>query len=496
MPFVQDFNPGDRVQVTEGYVGSVLAEAVGIDFTHYYVLLDNNQGEGWWSENEMTHVALQATAAHTAEVHERLAVEDYPEIGDLLNERPDWVETMDEDDYLSTLAHRTAIYLPLDRNPAPSGLRAEGYTKGMEDAVGAGLMTPDHPEDPSYMGAYRLGWAMGVLRRSQTGAPAPLTDDLEADDPVLPEMQVDLDMDSHTVTGGMHEANFVHDMLDRLPGAGNYEPGSEWSHDWCRFRRNSQCFFPKELDRQASQIAGYAVWVPERRGHCSRGKWAEQEACPLSEPGPNVPGGFTDATVPWGQGGQRVGHVEGEEPGEQEKTAAWVDVQAKGHSIFVSGGVRVLAVNMQSDGVHPDTFYGQVRGDNEVYTTGLDFVPGTFQVASWVCDCKWAQYAWGRTRQWVKYEGRICSHALALIYAMQSQGMSGMPAEEDAIAPEWVGERAASLHQKVGASLLRGKINGGQVVNLELHTDGTVTYNGQPFDGAILYPTYDPVLGL
>lgn len=79
------------------------------------------------------------------------------------------------------------------------------------------------------------------------------------------------------------------------------------SYDWCRFRRDSVCYFPAELDEQASQEAGYAVWVPFNRGECPRQKWDEQKACPVGEPGPNshdVPS-YLDATVPWSYGGQR-----------------------------------------------------------------------------------------------------------------------------------------------------------------------------------------------
>lgn len=32
------------------------------------------------------------------------------------------------------------------------------------------------------------------------------------------------------------------------------------------------------------------------------------------------------------------------------------------------------------------------------------------------CECPWDQYAWQRTRQWKKYEGRPCSHVLALYW--------------------------------------------------------------------------------
>lgn len=83
--------------------------------------------------------------------------------------------------------------------------------------------------------------------------------------------------------------------------------GHNWSYDWCRFRRDSRCLYPEELDQAATELAGYAVWVPKDRGYCPRIKWEQQEGCPVGEPGPHVPGGYTDATIPWDEGGQRGG---------------------------------------------------------------------------------------------------------------------------------------------------------------------------------------------
>jgi hypothetical protein len=87
------------------------------------------------------------------------------------------------------------------------------------------------------------------------------------------------------------------------------EEGRNWSYDWCRFRRDSHCYYPKTLNNRATAEAGYAVWNPYDQGMCPRAKWKDQMRCPApSEPGPNVPGGFTDATVAWADGGQRDGY--------------------------------------------------------------------------------------------------------------------------------------------------------------------------------------------
>lgn len=91
-------------------------------------------------------------------------------------------------------------------------------------------------------------------------------------------------------------------------GVFNQETGEMASYDWCRFRRDRRCYYPRLLHEEATALAGYPVWVPEDRGFCPRESWDDQKACPApSEPGPNAkdPRNLTDATFPWEEGGQR-----------------------------------------------------------------------------------------------------------------------------------------------------------------------------------------------
>lgn len=300
----------------------------------------------------------------------------------------------------------------------------------------------------------------------------------------------------------------------------------------CRFRRESHCWLPKELNREATDLAGYAVWVPHDRGHCRRQSWEAQQACPVpSQPGPNVPGGFTDATVPWSEGGQRDGYVdprqriaakveiEDSDGFTFHYTAAWVDVQRKGKRIYDDGHVRVLSVIMQPDGIRPEVFVTQVQGDNSVYQVEMDFVPGTFKVGAWSCTCPWNSYNWGR-RVRPDWEGRACSHMMASLYAMQSQGMSGMPDIEDEVAPDWVPTTAhrkmsvvanvllrnqqamkgvqARLEEMGTRTAARGRLRGqvdGRVVDLDFDS-GKTYYQGQEYTGEVQYPDYHPTRGL
>ena len=77
--------------------------------------------------------------------------------------------------------------------------------------------------------------------------------------------------------------------------------------DACRFRRESHCWFPKELDEDGTRMAGYAVWTPHDRGSCPRGSHALQKECEVYEPGPDSgeQSYGPDGTRSWADGGQR-----------------------------------------------------------------------------------------------------------------------------------------------------------------------------------------------
>lgn len=100
----------------------------------------------------------------------------------------------------------------------------------------------------------------------------------------------------------------VDTVAEHVPDAIKPQAGHNWSYDCCRFRSNSRCMYPEELNAEASQEAGYAVWVPTDRGYCPRVDWKDQQACPVYEPGPKSgdPHARPDATIAWEDGGQRV----------------------------------------------------------------------------------------------------------------------------------------------------------------------------------------------
>lgn len=103
------------------------------------------------------------------------------------------------------------------------------------------------------------------------------------------------------------------------------------------------------------------------------------------------------------------------------KEATWDDVMAKAKRLIQAGQVKILRNGLNN-------VVGHVQGDHGDYQTeiGRDD-PNSRAITTWQCDCPWDQFAWQRTRQWKKYEGRVCSHVLATYWLSQQ-----MPLDEDA----------------------------------------------------------------
>lgn len=214
---------------------------------------------------------------------------------------------------------------------------------------------------------------------------------------------------------------------------------------WCRFRRRGECYFPKDFDEQGSEEAGYAVWIPYNRGECPWKSWdAQKHSCKVSEPGPksNEVVMYPDATVSWSQGGQRTSSIT-ETPVSITRKAesSWVDVREKAKRIRQSGGVRIISAL-------DDSVTGEVRGDTGLYTATVTTVPGSNQVALATCSCPWETYRWARSGPWKKLEGRACAHITALLFEMQARKMFGGEITEDVAAPEWRTEQPALENPK------------------------------------------------
>lgn len=104
------------------------------------------------------------------------------------------------------------------------------------------------------------------------------------------------------------------------------------------------------------------------------------------------------------------------ESGEAEfiKSASWFDVRSKAQKLRSLGNVHVSG--------HDRSFiYGKVKGYHGTYDvliSRLGMAPSdpSDKVSNWACTCTWGKYAWNRE----KYFGRMCSHACAMYFDMQS----------------------------------------------------------------------------
>jgi hypothetical protein len=102
------------------------------------------------------------------------------------------------------------------------------------------------------------------------------------------------------------------------------------------------------------------------------------------------------------------------------KTADWNDIMAKAKRLIQAGQVQLLR-NGYNDVV------GYVKGDHGEYQTEISREdPNSRAITQWQCECPWDQYAFQRTRQWKKYEGRPCAHVLATYWKSQAA-----PIDED-----------------------------------------------------------------
>jgi len=122
-----------------------------------------------------------------------------------------------------------------------------------------------------------------------------------------------------------------------------------------------------------------------------------------------------------------------------KKVADWNDVMEKAKRLIQSGNVQLLRNGYNN-------VVAIVRGDTGTYRVDIQRDdPESHAVSMWDCvdadgstkrsavkhSCEWADFAWGRTRQFKKFEGRMCSHALAALWASQNAPLDEAPPEPE-----------------------------------------------------------------
>lgn len=418
-----DYSVGQRVMTPEGIPGVVTAVQDGPfpGTEAYEVTLDDDLGGGTYGTSE-----LLAIEGHEAALVEgnvigeytvpapvddpslHLASEDYPELAEILVERP-------------PLAHSEPLTMTGSKTATTQMTCPDCGATFYGDGVGASHGCQGRVDTQAALDFALFEGDETDYNPAQGGDPGVFSGE---DEPEF--LATEAGLWDHVL------APVVDRMTRHIDkGYPGIQQGTAPSFDWCRFRRDRHCFFPREMDLPATQQAGYVVWKPLDRGICGRDAWDKQKMCPVSEPGPNsgVPLAKVDATVPWSEGGQRgvllgsLAHGDGDHV--FEFTAAWADVRRKASEIRRSGGVRVLSIT--GDRSSGRVVTGEVRGDTNVYETSIQSEPGRSNVALWTCGCPWAAYSWGRSGRWKKYEGRMCSHALALTYESQTKNLMEQP---------------------------------------------------------------------
>jgi hypothetical protein len=97
----------------------------------------------------------------------------------------------------------------------------------------------------------------------------------------------------------------------------------------------------------------------------------------------------------------------------------WNNLVEKAKRLIDTGNVTVVTNE-------PDYVYGNVIGDHGSYQCTIKRNnPEEPRIVGWKCTCPWNQYAYMRTRKWKIYEGRPCSHILALYYLSKISPITG-----------------------------------------------------------------------
>ena len=113
-----------------------------------------------------------------------------------------------------------------------------------------------------------------------------------------------------------------------------------------------------------------------------------------------------------------------------EFTASWGDVVAKARRIREQGHVRIVHASA-------GMVIGEVRGDHDTYESGIQRAVGKrHSIQHWACGCPWASFH-QKTAARKGYNGRPCSHVMALQFEAQSRGMFGRSFDADAAVPHW-----------------------------------------------------------
>lgn len=216
----------------------------------------------------------------------------------------------------------------------------------------------------------------------------------------------------------------VHDVF----GHGKEGVGFRWDGEDNAWRQHAAMYSELAKPAMTAETRGQNSWVnfgPHGEANQTANQqetiYADQKAGIL----PEWVHKDSEFAVPAGGFGSFSSVQKTAEPGypspEHRDPGGWAGIMEKAQRLRTDGQVEVQ-LNA------PDHVLGVVQGDHGTYQTELwRDDPNAQAITLWDCDCQWEDYSWGRTRQFKKYEGRPCSHTLALYWESMST-----PLDEDA----------------------------------------------------------------
>jgi 8-oxo-dGTP pyrophosphatase MutT (NUDIX family) len=439
-----DFRTGDHVMTVDGFPGKVTAVLYGPyqASESYQVELDGGMGGGDYSPGQLTAyegktsarveavdvtaaIPVEASTDHTANI-------DYPELENILTERlpnenirlfASKTAAINTDQMGGSEARDQDPGENLEQENPNNGAQGESEDRPDEDPVDKDPQTTgpqtDNPNPPD---------ACSYCGHNSFSNPEPTGRGMR--------MSCDQCHGTMKSNGMQWEPEFPNSSQNHASETWDYRsggPGGVVQAPGANFK-SSALDAVNSLDETGfveslTSEAGIVSWMFNRLYEKARNKYEQgKDEWWLPQPnqlGTNIegPAEYDHLVAP-----RRVSVGSVSELNDPDWTwhftATWMDVQEKARRIRKSSGVKIVSASKLY-------VNAEVEGDRNVYETQLNYVPGTKKVADWSCGCKWAAYAWGRSKNFKKFEGRLCSHALATQYEASAQGIFGREISPD-----------------------------------------------------------------
>lgn len=453
---VTDYRTGDRVMTVDGFPGRVTAVLFGPyqNTESYQVVLDGGMGGGDYAPGQLSpirqttssrieaseilaSIPVEAVTDHTANI-------DYPELETILSDRlpnenirilgAQNINQMDRPD--SSKEDSTENLEQQQQIEEPTGNPVDDPDGDPEEEQGDQSEEADNGEPEAKVGDVTPPSACSFCGGSSFS------------DPQMTGRGVRIRCDQCGGTmkswGGQWEPEFPNSPQNHASEQGDYRsggaagvanaPGANFKTTMLQVTAGMT---REEIAESLQSQAGIVQWLFNRMYDKARQHYDETHnewwLPPVQDLGTNLEGPAHYQPPPLVTPKRVTVGSQSEYDDPEWKwhfTASWLDVQAKARRIRRDHQVKIVVASKLY-------VTAEVQGDTATYETQLNYVPGTRKVADWSCGCKWASYAWGRSPRYRRFEGRLCSHALATQYEASARGIFGRDVEPDRTRPDW-----------------------------------------------------------